>query len=256
MFSYRLSPNRNGGVGVAFTDREGGSSQGPLSSFNLGKSNEDDPAALRKNMSALKQQLGFVGVVALHQVHGATVFDADADHRSWQGEKWLGDRFGEPLPQADAAITSTKNLALMIRVADCVPVVFAADGCVAAAHAGRTGLLGGVLVETVEAIRARTLEPIRAWIGPHICGSCYELPKEMVDSAADQFPEAVAETSWGTPALDLGAGASAQLQRLGVSVESVGECTMESKSLYSHRGDGAQTGRQAGLIWLDSSKSR
>ncbi|EPD32221.1 polyphenol oxidase family protein [Propionimicrobium sp. BV2F7] len=254
MFCFELSPRRNGGVGVAFTDRNDGFSEGPLASFNLGKTDEDVPEALRSNMAALKARLGFDSVVALHQVHGVTVFDADADQRDWLGDEWLGDRFGAPLPQADASITTIPGRALMIRVADCVPVVFAADGCVAAAHAGRAGLLNGVLEETVKAIRERTSGQIKAWIGPHICGSCYELPEQMVQDATKDFPEAAATTSWGTPSLDLGAGAKAQLERLGVEVEAVGKCTRESADLFSHRGDGPQTGRQVGLVWLEALK--
>ena len=67
------------------------------------------------------------------------------------------------------------------------------------------------------------------------------------------MPAAVATTTWGTPALDLGAGVRAQLDDLGVTVVDVSRCTRESDDLYSYRRDGARAGRLAGLIRLRSS---
>jgi copper oxidase (laccase) domain-containing protein len=61
-------------------------------------------------------------------------------------------------------------------------------------------------------------------------------------------PATLSTTSWGTPALDLGAGVTAQLDRLGVEVHDVSRCTLQSPDLYSHRRDGARAGRFAGVI--------
>lgn len=256
MFATRIDPASNGGAGVVFTDRRGGFSSGSLASFNLGRSDLDGLANLRANMAALRASVGIDEVVGLHQVHGVRVFDADDAGRNWSGDAWMGDRVvvdgvARPsLPLADAAITTLRRRALLIRVADCVPVLFVAAAVVAAAHAGRVGLLDGVLTKTVAALRQRTSAPVTAWIGPHICGRCYELPASMVTQVGQHRPEAVSETSWGTPALDLGAAAEAELTTLGVQVTRVDSCTRESAELFSHRGDGPKTGRQAGLVWL------
>ena len=91
---------------------------------------------------------------------------------------------------------------------------------------------------------------ITAWIGPHICGDCYEVPAQMAADAAERIPECAAVTSWGSPAIDLGAGAEAQLEHLGVEVHRADPCTLTSTSLFSHRGDGPGAGRQIGLVWL------
>jgi len=91
---------------------------------------------------------------------------------------------------------------------------------------------------------------ITAWVGPHVCGSCYEVPEEMQAEFGALEPAAVATTSWGTPALDIGAGVRAQLERDGVHVVDVSRCTRESPDLYSHRRDGAGSGRLAGLVRL------
>jgi copper oxidase (laccase) domain-containing protein len=63
-------------------------------------------------------------------------------------------------------------------------------------------------------------------------------------------PAAYAETTWGTPALDIGAGVRAQLAAAGVEVVDVGGCTREDPRLHSHRRDGAAAGRLAALVWM------
>jgi hypothetical protein len=91
---------------------------------------------------------------------------------------------------------------------------------------------------------------IRAWIGPHVCGRCYEVPAEMRAEVAKTVPATYAETSWGTPALDLGAGVEAQLAAAGVPAERVPGCTLEDDRFHSYRRDGAAAGRIAGLVWM------
>jgi hypothetical protein len=144
----------------------------------------------------------------------------------------------------------------MARAADCVPVLIAdADrGLVAAVHAGRKGLVAGVVHNALAHLRERGAERLVAWIGPHACGRCYEVPAEMRDEVGEYFPAARSQTSWGTPALDLGAGVRQQLEaaRAGLEVEVVGfePCTVEDDRFYSYRRQGAAAGRQAGLAWL------
>ena len=73
---------------------------------------------------------------------------------------------------------------------------------------------------------------------------------QLRDEIAALVPETWSTTSWGTPALDLGAGVRAQLERAGVEVVDVGGCTREDASLHSYRRDGAAAGRFAGLVWM------
>ncbi|NYV75166.1 laccase domain-containing protein, partial [Streptomyces sp. UH6] len=103
------------------------------------------------------------------------------------------------------------------------------------------------------AMTERGADPSRivARTGPSVCGRCYEVPERMRAEVAAVEPAAYAETSWGTPAVDVAAGVHAQLERLGV--RDVGRspvCTMESHDHFSYRRDRA-TGRLAGYVWLD-----
>jgi copper oxidase (laccase) domain-containing protein len=70
----------------------------------------------------------------------------------------------------------------------------------------------------------------------------------MQAEVAANVPAARSTTSWGTPGLDLPAGARSQLEQAGVSVEYCGPCTLETPSLFSYRRD-KHTGRFAGLVW-------
>lgn len=158
----------------------------------------------------------------------------------------------DDVPHADAQVTSLRGVGLMVRVADCVPVVLAdpAAGVIGVAHAGRLGTALDIVSATVEAMRELGASEITAWIGPHICGRCYEVPEQMRSEVSAVVPETYADTSWGTPALDLGAGVRAQLQRAGATVIEVDRCTREEPDLHSHRRDGAAAGRFAGLVWI------
>ena len=135
----------------------------------------------------------------------------------------------------------------MVRVADCVPVLLADPdaGVVGAAHAGRQGLVAGVVPRPCVAdARARRRRRSTAWVGPHICGACYEVPSAMRTRCRPRARRPAPTTSWGTPSLDIGAGVRAQLERGRRARSSTSRrCTRESDDLYSYRRDGAAAGR-------------
>lgn len=254
MFSHRNDPVADG-VGVAFTDRQDGFSRRPLGPLNLGRTDVDDLDALRANLAAVRTALEVTTVVTVHQVHGTDVLEVDeALLAGWTDDSWLGGSVpGAPrLRIADAMTTRLRGVALAIRVADCLPVLFAdpAAGVVAAAHAGRVGLAAGVLTATLERMTALGARDVTAWIGPHVCAACYEVPATMRDEIAAELPAARATTAWGTPALDLGGAAAVQLRDAGCRVIREDPCTRETATLHSHRRDGEASGRQLGIVWL------
>jgi polyphenol oxidase len=227
------------------TSRAGGESTGPYATFNLSDRVGDAQTAVAANRARLATAIGLPGghLVWLEQVHGAEVATVDSAPDG-------------PLPGVDAAVTAAPGLALVVLVADCVPVLLAdpeAD-VVGAVHAGRAGAAAGIVPRAVEAMRSAGADPARtdALLGPAICAACYEVPAAMRDEVAAALPGSAARTRRGTPALDLRAGIAAQLAHLGVSKVVVDpRCTAEDLELFSHRRDGV-TGRQAGLVWIES----
>ncbi|MFE0328481.1 peptidoglycan editing factor PgeF [Streptomyces sp. NPDC058960] len=233
------------GAHFAFTDRWGGVSTAPYEELNLGGAVGDDPEAVRTNRELAAKSLGLdpARVVWMNQVHGADVAVVDAP---W-GEN--------PVPEVDAIVTARRGLALAVLTADCTPVLLAdpVAGLVAAAHAGRPGMVAGVVPAAVRAMMELGADPSRivARTGPAVCGRCYEVPEAMRAEVSAVEPAAHAETSWGTPAVDVTAGVHAQLDRLGVRDRAQSPvCTLESHDHFSYRRD-RTTGRLAGYVWLD-----
>jgi polyphenol oxidase len=233
------------GVFAGFSSRVGGVSTGPYESLNLGLRVGDDAAAALANRAALA---GACGVAAadlawMHQVHGADVC-------------YLGAGIAQPPGPVDAIFTDVPGRPLCVQVADCVPVLVAdpVSRLVGAAHAGREGLVAGVVPALIAAMTAAGASParMRALTGPAICGGCYEVPAELQERVSATAPEARCQTSEGAPGLDIAAGVRAQLSTAGVGwFRSEPRCTKECDDLYSYRRDGT-TGRFAGVIWLAS----
>ncbi|GAA3997209.1 peptidoglycan editing factor PgeF [Streptomyces marokkonensis] len=233
------------GAHFGFTDRWGGVSAVPYEELNLGGAVGDDPGAVTANRGLAAESLGVdpARVVWMNQVHGADVAVVDGP-------------WGEgPVVRVDAVVTAERGIPLAVLTADCVPVLLAdpAAGVAAAAHAGRPGLVAGVVPAAVRAMTELGADPARivARTGPAVCGRCYEVPERMRVEVAGVEPAAYAETGWGTPAVDVSAGVHAQLERLGVRDRAQSPvCTLESKDHFSYRRDRA-TGRLAGYVWLD-----
>ncbi|MCQ9129469.1 MULTISPECIES: peptidoglycan editing factor PgeF [Streptomyces] len=233
------------GAHFAFTDRWGGVSAAPYEQLNLGGAVGDDPDAVRANRELAAGSLGLDPgrVVWMNQVHGNEVAEV------------AGPWTAPHIPAVDALVTASRGLALAVLTADCVPVLLAdpVAGVAAAAHAGRPGMVAGIVPAAVDAMKRLGADPARivARTGPAVCGRCYEVPEAMRAEVAAVEPAARAETSWGTPAVDVSAGVHAQLDRLGVhDREASPVCTRESDDHFSYRRD-RTTGRLAGYVWLD-----
>lgn len=234
MYSFRNDPDVDG-VGIAFFDAVG--ERGERLDLSL-----ESLDGWRSCGWAVAEREVNRPIFSARQVHGHHVLVVA-----------LGDSPREVATyEADALVTQSPGIAVAVRAADCLPVLLAdpAAGVVAAAHAGRVGLARGVLAATVARLQGLGATHVRAWIGPHVCGACYEVPAELQSDYCAALPAARAETSWGTPSLDLGVAAEAQLSALGCVVTRVDPCTMETSTLHSYRRDGARSGRQAGVVWL------
>lgn len=232
----------------AFTTRAGGTSAPPYDALNLALHVEDE----RRRVNANRELLADAGdlergdLVFAQQVHGAGVAVVD---RASARERNGG------VAGVDALVTTTPELGLVVLAADCLPVLLAdpAAGVVAVAHAGRQGLVAGVLQSTIAAMArlGATAVGTSAVVGPAACGRCYEVPPAMADEVERAVPGSRSTTREGTASVDLTAGAVAVLTGAGLSdVRTVGGCTLEQpERFFSYRRDG-RTGRHAGIAWL------
>lgn len=228
------------GARFAFTDRYGWVSRPPYAELNLGGHVGDAGESVAQNRRLVADRIGLPvdHVLYMNQVHGADVAVVDGP---WDG----------PVPHVDALVTRERGLAVAVLVADCVPLVLADPdaGVVAVAHAGRLGLVAGVVPAVVKAMMGLGARAITARVGPSVCGLCYEVPETMRAEVAAVAPEAFAATRQGTPSVDVAAGVQTQLRSAGVVSKRLPECTIEAPGLFSYRRDHT-TGRFAGVAWL------
>lgn len=209
-----------------------------------------DPQQARANRAGLAELLG-ARPIFLDQVHGAEVARLRPD--------WHDDN----APQADAAVSTDPDLAVAILVADCLPVLFAAPGGVAGAHAGWRGLAAGVLENTVAALcDAAGCAPadVKAWLGACIGPEAFEVGPEVVAAfgrqplAQDQPGFAYRPNPEPRWRADLPALARERLRAAGVGdISGGGWCTLtEDSRFFSFRGEalGRPCGRMAACISL------
>ncbi len=159
--------------------------------------------------------------------------------------------------EGDALWTDRSGLALSVVTADCVPVVLAGPGGIAAVHAGWRGLVSSVISATLREVPGR-LSEWTAWIGPAIGVCCYEVGEDVAEQVvAVSHPEAAVPGPSGKPHLDLQAVARRQLENAGIGeVIALAHCTRcDGEKLFSYRREGKGGGRNIAFIWRSAEAS-
>jgi YfiH family protein len=223
-----------------FTTRRGGVSHGPYTSLNLGTRTGDERADVEVNRGRLAE---LVGIPAERFAQGRQVHEATVRRR-----RDPPDPAERPPAPADGQATDQTGVAPVVLVADCVPVALAGPEAVAMLHCGWRGLAAGIVAEGVAALRELGADgTLTAAIGPGAGRCCYEVGEEVHAAFSDLGPEVRDGRR-----LDLKLVARRRLEAAGVpEIHDVDLCTMCSDPglFFSHRRDGGQTGRQAGVVW-------
>jgi len=227
-------------VRACVTTREGGVSEAPFDSLNLGDHVDDRPEAVAENRRRLTEHLS-IQPVWLQQVHGITVVHADPGI----------------VATADASWTAMPSIACAAMTADCLPALFCdrAGTRVAAAHAGWRGLAAGVLEATLDSLDVPADE-VLVWLGPAIGPKAFEVGPEVREVFINQLPEAaeafVPSNNAGKFMADIYLLARLRLAERGVTaVYGGGFCTVTDPRFFSYR-RASRTGRFASLVWLEA----
>jgi len=245
------------GLKHAIFTRLGGVSQGPFATLNVGRSVGDDPAAVAENLARILAHLGLdAGQVATaYQVHGnrvAVVTAADA---------------GRIFPNTDGLVTDVPGLALLLRFADCQPILLydPAHHALGLIHAGWRGAAQGIARRAVEAMQAAfdtRPQDLLVGLGPAIGPCCYTVGQEVASAMSYALPDwsRVMHPDGEQWRLDLPAANAQQLIAAGVrrrQIEQARLCTScHSDEFFSHRGDNGQTGRFAVVTCLEQGRKR
>ena len=215
---------------VVFSTREGGVSEGPYASLNLGRATADEPERVNENRRRLCAEVGAEpdALAMNYQHHSAEVLRARAGSRDARG---------------DGIWTDERGLPMLALAADCLPIALArANGsqpALALLHAGWRGLLEGIVPAGVSALGGRA---VAAAVGPGIGPCCYEVGEEV----ADGFRRAFGFGLYRDGRLDLWTAAERALRAAGcVRVDRIDLCTAcSAERFFSHRRDEGLTGRQ------------
>lgn len=218
---------------MLFTARHGGTSTGKYSSLNLGDHVGDASADVANNRNVLRKLLSRVEPVFMNQVHGNEVIEIVEN--------------SQPKVTADALITRQSGLPLAVLSADCLPILIKGESIVGVIHAGRKGILNGIIERTITKMRELGGSELSATIGPAICGGCYEVDIQMYLDVIEIDPNLA--TTPESHCLDLKKAATGQLLSQSVSVTDLGICTAQNPNYFSYRRDGI-SGRSAGVIVL------
>lgn len=244
------------GVRHAFSTREGGVSEGPWASLNLGRPVGDDgdrPEAVEENRRRFAAAAGFEPdhFAEVSQVHGTALVEVSG--------RWTR---ADAAVEADAVWTEQPGVAVAVRTADCAPVLLAAyradrPVAVAAVHAGWRGACAGIVPAAVAALSGcGPAEHMRAAIGPTIGPDRFEVGEEVVEAAAKALgrPPKTTPGPRGRPLLDLPHLVEQQLLDAGLPpdhVDVLGLCTFNDPRFFSHRRDAGRTGRHLSVIQME-----
>lgn len=248
-YKFALWPNLTHGV---FT-RHGGVSEGAFNSLNLGGTVGDSTDAVRENHERMYAELNIPRdrTVTVWMVHGVDTVIAE---RPVRGRRWLA--------LADALITDKPGLALVMRYADCTPILAhdPVKGVIGIAHAGWQGTVRGMASQMIYAmIQAYGCRPadIQAAIGPSIGPERYQVGEEVVAQVRAYYGEANGalirrDPADGTAYFNLWEANRRDLQRAGVEqIEVAALCTAtRTDEFYSHRAEKGRTGRFGAVMML------
>lgn len=230
--------------------RLGGVSPSPCESLNVGHLVGDDHELVEANHDLIYHALGISrsDVATAHQVHGSRVALVRPDDR------------GQVIPATDALITDAPSVALMLRFADCLPVLLydPVRRAIGLAHAGWRGTVKGIVAKTVsamvEAYRSRPAD-IVAGLGPCIGPCCYQVGAEVIELVKARFNHwqgLLRPQGDGSLHFDLWEANRRQLVELSVKGIEVSQlCTAcRTDDFFSHRAEEGRTGRFAVILGM------
>ncbi|MCK4800898.1 MAG: peptidoglycan editing factor PgeF [Anaerolineales bacterium] len=238
-------------VTQAIFTRLGGISPRPWDSLNLGSTVGDDLDRVAGNKHKVLESIGFSEsrLAQIHQVHSARVIKIEGP---------AVDK--SRLIPGDAMITDIRDLLMLMRFADCVPIYIydPVNHAAALAHAGWKGTVQGIARETVRALEKEygsNPKDLLAGIGPSIGPDHYQIGDDVIQEVKNAYGDTwsqVLKFDHDGVKLNLWRANEIALEYAGVkNIEIAGICTAcETGDWFSHRAEKGKTGRFAAVFAL------
>ena len=203
--------------------REGGSSKPPYQSLNISFNVGDDPDNVQNNTQRIVSVMGFSRWQSLKQTHSCIIHVINS--------------CSQDLLIGDALITEEPNILLIIKTADCQPVLLAdpVDNRVAAIHSGWRGSVQNIIGKTIAKMIELGTKPqnILAGIGPSLGPCCAEFIHYK-----QELPESLWSYASKPNYFNFWEISKTQLQNEGVfanNIESSEMCTKCCPDFFSYR---------------------
>jgi YfiH family protein len=250
---YQFDIFQGKAINHAVFTRRGGVSDAPWNSLNIGGSLGDERDNIIQNRELMFDAIErpVESLFDVWQVHGSRVIRAD-EPRNLNSEQ----------QKADAIITNNPNITLLMRFADCTPILLydPEKNAVGLVHAGWKGTVKKVVISAVKSMQREfgTIpSDIIAGIGPSIGPDHYEIGLDVFLAVQEAYPDCynsilikknggIFFNLWEANRLNLVQAGVRKLQNSGI-------CTMcRNEDWFSHRGENGKTGRFGAMISLDN----
>ena len=235
------------GVRIGFTGRAGGVSEGPYASLNTGGNTGDDMGRVARNRAIVCEAAGAgdARLIVPNQVHGTDVIYVFDERDVNVSEQVTGNT-------ADVVSVCARNVAVLMNFADCLPLIIVSpSGRFAVAHAGWRGAVAHVAARAFLAVSAGDSAPAseyNAYIGPHICGDCFEVGEDVAARFRDEFGESVMQDARH---VSLARAVARDLTMMGMRADRIvdaGICTKcNADEYFSYRATQGDCGRNAAI---------
>ncbi len=255
------------GIAHCFTTRQGGVSEGHLSSLNMSFNREkENRENVLENIKRTAETCGvpFESLTMVPQIHSAKVKVVTAQD---MGRGVSREPFDEGY---DAMVTNVPGVTLCTIHGDCIPVFIydSKNKACGMVHSGWRGTCGRIAAKTVEAMKENygsKYSDLNVVIGPGICIDCFEVSQDVIDAYAEQFDtEFMAdeevfrrdETREGKWFVSLPEIVYRSLCDIGVPKENITKsnictcCEENKETFFSHRRENGKTGAMSGFIGL------
>lgn len=230
------------GTRIAFSLRQGGSSQAPFESLNLSYAVGDDSRAVDANIKrlccALSASDHIDSLVNPNQVHGDSIYEVDG----------MSKFDASTRPDADGILCTISNIPVLLCFADCVPVILVAPtGGFVVIHSGWRGSIARIAGKGLRKLSNATgcaPSDINCYIGPHIGSCCYEVDGQLIAQFIAEFGDPCDD---GNNHLNLTEAVKASLLQAGADEGRIAapdictSCLVDS--FFSYRAEHGTTGR-------------